>query len=116
MILNLAYQMLVTPLSYLLYLIAMLKTTPLVVTVGLSLTIPLAVAGDFLLGRTVKLMSLFGAFLVVSSFIVVGLEDSKNDEVLAEEAAAEEDRGAVQLRLSSEIDECPMSTSNADDP
>jgi len=34
-------------------------------------------------------MSLFGVFLVSGSFIVVGLEDPKNDEVLAEEVAAE---------------------------
>lgn len=82
----------------------MLKTTPLVVTVGLSLTIPVAVAGDSLLGRTVKLMSILGAFLVLGSFIVVGLEDSKNEEVLAEEAAVEEDQAGIQLRLSSEVE------------
>ena len=83
--------MVITLSSDFIYVFAMLKTTPLVVTVGLSLTIPVAVAGDFLLGRTVKLMSLFGAFLVLGSFVVVGLEDSKNEEVLAEEVVDEED-------------------------
>ena len=97
--------MLVTLSSDFIYVIAMLKTTPLVVTVGLSLTIPVAVTGDFLLGRAVKLMSLLGAFLVVGSFIVVGLEDSKNEEVLAEQAAAEEDQVGIQLRLSSEAED-----------
>ena len=97
--------MLITLSSDFIYVIAMLKTTPLVVTVGLSLTIPVAVTGDFLLGRAVKLMSLLGAFLVVGSFIVVGLEDSKSEEVLAEQAAAEEDQVGIQLRLSSEAED-----------
>lgn len=97
--------MLITLSSDFIYVIAMLKTTPLVVTVGLSLTIPVAVAGDFLLGKAVKLMSLLGAFLVLGSFIVVGLEDSKNEEVLAEEAATEEDQAGIQLRLSSEAED-----------
>jgi len=92
------------------YVIAMLKTTPLVVTVGLSLTIPVAVTGDFILGRTVKLMSLFGALLVLGSFIVVGLEDSKNEEVLAEEVAVEEDQAGIQLRISSEVEDHPPTT------
>jgi len=108
--------MLITLSSDFIYVIAMLKTTPLVVTVGLSLTIPVAVAGDFLLGRTVKLMSLLGACLVLGSFIVVGLEDSKNEEVLAEEAATEEDQAGIQLRLSSEVeDHHPVTAANPDD-
>lgn len=97
--------MLITLTSDFIYVIAMLKTTPLVVTIGLSLTIPVAVAGDFLLGRTVKLISLLGAFLVLGSFVVIGLEDSKNEEVLAEEAATVEDQVGIQLRLSSEAED-----------
>lgn len=98
--------MLITLTSDFIYVIAMLKTTPLVVTIGLSLTIPVAVAGDFLLGRTVKLVSLLGALLVLSSFIVVGLEDSKNEEV--------EDQAGIQLRLSSEAeDDHPVAADNA---
>ena len=99
--------MLITLSSDFIYVIAMLKTTPLVVTVGLSLTIPVAVAGDFLLGRTAKLMSLLGACLVLGSFIVVGLEDSKNEEVLAEEVVDEEDRAGIQLRISSDMEDHP---------
>jgi len=110
---GLLINMVITLSSDFIYVIAMLKTTPLVVTVGLSLTIPVAVTGDFLLGRTVKLMSLFGAFLVLGSFVVVGLEDSKNDEVLAEQVAAEEDQAGIQLRISSEVeDHTPVTTSN----
>ncbi|KAI0715269.1 hypothetical protein C8Q76DRAFT_796042 [Earliella scabrosa] len=62
------------------YVIAMLKTTPLVVTVGLSLTMPLAVLGDFLLGRPAKVQVVFGALIVISSFLVLGFEDSRNAE------------------------------------
>ena len=112
--------MFITLSSDFIYVIAMLKTTPLVVTVGLSLTIPVAVAGDFLLGRTVKLLSLLGALLVLGSFIVVGLEDSKNEEneeALVEEVAAGEDQAGIQLRLSSEVeDHRPTTTSNANNP
>jgi solute carrier family 35 protein F5 len=107
--------MFITLSSDFIYVIAMLKTTPLVVTVGLSLTIPVAVTGDFLLGRTVKLMSLLGAFLVLGSFVVVGLEDSRNEEALTEEVAVEEDQAGIQLRLSSEVeDHHPVTTASAD--
>lgn len=60
------------------------------VTVGVNLTIPMAVAGDLLLGRTVKLMSLLGAFMVLGSFVVLGLENSKSTEVLVEGVVAED--------------------------
>ncbi|ETW87333.1 hypothetical protein HETIRDRAFT_469269 [Heterobasidion irregulare TC 32-1] len=59
------------------YVLAMLKTTPLVVTIGLSLTMPLAVVGDVLLGNTVHLQVVVGALLLLASFVVVGVEDSK---------------------------------------
>jgi len=97
--------MLITLSSNFIYLLAMLKTTPLVVTVGLSLTIPVAVAGDFLLGKTVKLVSLLGAFLVLGSFVVVGLEDSKNEGLPAENAVAGEDQAGIRLRLPSEVED-----------
>ncbi|KAF9068114.1 hypothetical protein BDP27DRAFT_1327961 [Rhodocollybia butyracea] len=62
-----------------LYVIAMLKTTPLVVTIGLSLTIPLAVVGDFLLTKPVQAQVLVGALLVVGAFVVVGIDDAKTE-------------------------------------
>jgi len=55
----------------------MLKTSPLVVTIGLSLTIPVAVVGDFLRHRPTHGEVIVGAMLVLLSFVVVGLEDSK---------------------------------------
>jgi solute carrier family 35 protein F5 len=63
------------------YAIAMLKTTPLVVTVGLSLTIPVAVVGDFIRERPVHGIVILGAVLVVLSFIALGLEDSREGTV-----------------------------------
>lgn len=62
------------------YVLAMLKTTPLVVTVGLSLTIPLAVAGDLVLGRPAAAPVVFGAVLVLFSFVVVGIADARAGE------------------------------------
>lgn len=59
-----------------LYVLAMLKTTPLVVTIGLSLTIPVAVAGDFLRRRPTHGEVIAGAALVLLSFVAVGLDDS----------------------------------------
>ncbi|KAJ3812265.1 hypothetical protein F5876DRAFT_37837 [Lentinula aff. lateritia] len=63
-----------------LYVLAMLKTTPLVVTIGLSLTIPLAVLGDFFLSNPVRLPVLAGALLVLMSFVVVGVDDANAEQ------------------------------------
>ena len=62
------------------YALAMLKTTPLVVTVGLSLTIPIAVVGDFIRNRPSHGIVIAGALLVALSFVALGLEDSKIHE------------------------------------
>ena len=69
--------MVITFSSDYLYVLAMLKTTPLVVTIGLSLTIPMAVAGDFLLLRPVQAQVIAGALLVFLSFVVIGVENSR---------------------------------------
>ncbi|KAJ3987536.1 hypothetical protein F5890DRAFT_1571625 [Lentinula detonsa] len=63
-----------------LYVLAMLKTTPLVVTIGLSLTIPLAVVGDFFLSKPAQLQVLAGALLVLVSFVVVGFDDANTEQ------------------------------------
>ena len=68
--------MFITLTSDYLYLLAMLKTTPLVVTIGLSLTIPLAVIGDCVVGKSTKGQVIFGAIVVLISFVVVGMDDS----------------------------------------
>jgi solute carrier family 35 protein F5 len=69
--------MLITLSSDYIYVLAMLKTTPLVVTVGLSLTIPCALLGDaFWLDKSSPPEVLCGAALVVLAFVAVGLEDN----------------------------------------
>lgn len=69
--------MLITLSSDYIYVIAMLKTTPLVVTIGISLTIPLAVIGDFFLGKPAAAQVVVGAFFVLIGFVVVGVENAK---------------------------------------
>jgi solute carrier family 35 protein F5 len=71
------------------YALAMLKTTPLVVTVGLSLTIPLAVVGDFIRNRPTPSIVIVGALLVILSFIALGLENSKVHEETVQTAREE---------------------------
>jgi solute carrier family 35, member F5 len=72
--------MLITLSSDYLYVMSMLKTTPLVVTIGLSLTIPLAVVGDFIFNKLASGQVIFGATLVLISFIAVGVANSKGRE------------------------------------
>ena len=60
---------------------AVLLTSPLTVTVGLSLTIPLAMVGDwFIKGFHVNLWYLFGAVIVTLGFLVIN-KDEKEDFV-----------------------------------
>jgi solute carrier family 35 protein F5 len=55
----------------------MLKTTPLVVTTGISLTIPVAVVGDFIINASVRGQIIVGAILVLISFTTIGLDGSR---------------------------------------
>jgi solute carrier family 35 protein F5 len=51
------------------------------VTLGLTLTIPLAIVGDyFLQSRGVTMIGLGGAMLVVAAFGVIGWGDSRTGE------------------------------------
>ena len=53
----------------------MLLTSPLVVTVGLSLTIPLSLVGQMILNsQTSGAAYWFGAFIVLLSFIYINYE------------------------------------------
>ncbi|PCH33827.1 hypothetical protein WOLCODRAFT_135344 [Wolfiporia cocos MD-104 SS10] len=81
------------------YVLAMLKTTPLVVTIGLSLTMPLAVLGDFMLAKPAKAQVIVGAAVVLCSFILVGLEDARQDESQGLFPGQEE----VAVRLEEEV-------------
>lgn len=65
----------------------MLLTTPLVVTVGLSLTIPLSLVGQiFLQGQYSSAIYWVGAAIVFLSFLVVNHE-SRDDKLEANPAA-----------------------------
>jgi solute carrier family 35 protein F5 len=68
--------MFITLSSDYLYVLAMLKTTPMLVTIGLSLTIPFALLGSLFVpsssGDSITVWSLAGAALVVGSFLVLG--------------------------------------------
>jgi solute carrier family 35 protein F5 len=72
--------MIITLSSDYLYVLAMLKTTPLVVTVGISLTIPFALIGDFLLNTQPAVQAVAGSLLVLGSFVAVGLPRSPDLE------------------------------------
>ncbi|KAG8991142.1 hypothetical protein FRB94_014778 [Tulasnella sp. JGI-2019a] len=85
--------MFITLSSDYIYLIAMLKTTPLVVTIGLSLTIPVAVIGDWtILSIPATWQTLIGATLVIASFIALGIEGSQSQ---SEESSSPD--GVVQV-------------------
>lgn len=61
------------------FVVAMLKTTPVVATIGVSLTIPLAVLGDLFLGKPATVKVMIGATLVLVSFIMVGVESADKE-------------------------------------
>ncbi|ERS95795.1 hypothetical protein HMPREF1624_07871 [Sporothrix schenckii ATCC 58251] len=68
---------------------AMLLTTPLVVTVGLSLTIPLSLVGEMIqYSKYSSGLYWVGAFVVVLSFLFVNHESHDPDESLLEEDPA----------------------------
>ncbi|KAH8705080.1 hypothetical protein BGW36DRAFT_366771 [Talaromyces proteolyticus] len=60
---------------------AMLLTTPLVVTVGLSLTIPLSLVGQIILqGEYASVLYWIGAVIVFLSFLIVNHESKEEEE------------------------------------
>lgn len=63
---------------------SMLLTTPLVVTVGLSLTIPLSLVGQIVLqSQYASPLYWVGAAIVFLSFLVVNHESKTQDKILA---------------------------------
>jgi solute carrier family 35 protein F5 len=68
----------------------MLLTTPLIVTVGLSLTIPLALLGQMLLHQnSPKFLYWVGAALVLVAFLFINNESETLDAVIESEATGE---------------------------
>ena len=55
---------------------AMLKTTPLVFSVGVSLTIPFAVVAEFWRKTAIHTAVIAGAIMVIASFVAIGLDNS----------------------------------------
>lgn len=82
--------MFITLSSDYIYVLAMLKTTPLLVTVGLSLTIPLAIVGDYFFKKPSTPLAIFGAVLVLGAFVLIGFENAKE---------ATEDKGQQDMDL-----------------
>jgi len=77
--------MVITFVSDYIWILAMLMTSPLIVTMGLSLSIPLALLGDFVLkGQLKGLFYWFGAVLVLTGFWIV---NTRRDEGHIEDAA-----------------------------
>ena len=77
---------------------AMLLTTPLVVTVGLSLTIPLSLIGEIIqYGQYSSVLYWIGALVVFVSFAFINHE-TKEDGVKGDGAGGAQDR-AVTERL-----------------
>ena len=76
--LSIAINAMITFVSDALYLKAMLMTSPLAVTLGISLTIPLALVGDWARGSTVGWKTVIGGLLVLGSFLANGLLDLQN--------------------------------------
>lgn len=70
--------MVITLSSDYIYVLAMLKTTPIVVTVGLTLNIPLAVLGDKILHKPTTMQAGLGALLVIGGFGLVGWHERKS--------------------------------------
>ncbi|KAF8337114.1 uncharacterized protein EI90DRAFT_3044946 [Cantharellus anzutake] len=63
-----------------LYVIALLKTTPLIVTIGSSLTGPFALLGDFTFtGVNAGGQVIFGSLIIVTSFVILGVEDAMKE-------------------------------------
>ncbi|CAI5758176.1 unnamed protein product [Candida verbasci] len=58
---------------------AVLLTSPLTVTVGLSMTIPLAMIGDwFIKGFDINLFYIFGAIIVTTGFLIINKDEEED--------------------------------------
>ena len=67
---------------------AILMTSPIVVTVGLSMTIPLSLIGQMVLNsQTSSLLYWVGAVMVVASFLFVNHEGNKDEPEMSKERA-----------------------------
>lgn len=81
-------------------------TSPLAVTLGISLTIPLAMAGDLYRGTPLGWKTILGGVLVLGSFVANGLMDlaSAEEEISALVEEEEWNEGETERLLGSEVD------------
>ena len=57
----------------------MLLTSPLTVTVGLSMAIPLAMVGDWLIkGFLINLLYMLGASVVIAGFLIINRDEEED--------------------------------------
>lgn len=86
--------------SDLAWIYAVLLTSPLVVTVGLSLTIPLSLVGQVVVhGQTVSVVYWVGAGVVLGGFVVVNQEEGREGSL----AGRKEEGGAEGLLVGEEL-------------
>jgi solute carrier family 35 protein F5 len=100
-------------LSDLLWASAIVLTSPTVATIGLSLTIPLSMLGDWaLLGHPPSLLLVLGAVLTILGFVAIELSSAKEGKTgvdehskgeLGEEASLVRSSSAVDERLDQEL-------------
>lgn len=84
--------MCITFVSDMAYLLAMLKSSPIVATIGLSLTIPLAILGDLIRGaHTGGVQSYLGSSIVLLSFVAIGLADRATFQRVAGDGSESEE-------------------------
>lgn len=94
----------ITFVSDFIYLLAMLKSSPLITTLGLSLTIPLAVVIDGLKGsHTGGMVAVVGSAAVLSSFGFIGWDDHRlfrDERRKARQVAMQAAAAAVEQEVS----------------
>ncbi|KAK9368269.1 hypothetical protein V1509DRAFT_623569 [Lipomyces kononenkoae] len=74
-----------------LWIVTILLTSPLVVTMGLSGTIPLAVIGDIVFNHVrVSVWYIFGALLVGSAFFVINRDEEKEHNIIPDDHGVED--------------------------
>lgn len=98
---------------------AMVFTSPLVVTVGLSLTIPLSLVGEMIIqGRFESWVYWVGAMIVVGSFVFVEREEKHEEQGVKEEDEGElgEPGPAIVIEDYDEVQEGLLSSSREGSP
>jgi len=84
--------MAITFISDYLWILAMLMTSPLIVTMGLSLSIPLALLGDFIFkGQLKGVFYWFGAIMVLIGFTAVNTSRDESRDYSTEISRSEAD-------------------------